>query len=78
MDDDIHICGSCKGQFTNLDEFITHKRQCKARAELTAKASSVHVSAPTSVSSPDALPGSTQQGIRKPNNQSSVQYASIR
>ena len=44
MDEDIHICGSCKGQFTNLDEFILHKRQCKARMEQVTKAISGNLS----------------------------------
>ncbi len=34
MDEDIHICGSCKGQFGHLEEFISHKRQCRARLEV--------------------------------------------
>ena len=54
MDDDIHICGSCKGQFTNLEGFISHKRQCKIHAELPkAQAGNVQVAEETAVSSQD-------------------------
>ena len=54
MDEDIHICGSCKGQFTNLDEFILHKRQCKARLEQAAKGSSGNLS--TTVPNQETIP----------------------
>ena len=54
MDEDIHICGSCKGQFTNLDEFILHKRQCKARLEQATKASSGNIS--TTVPNQETIP----------------------
>ena len=54
MDEDIHICGSCKGQFTNLDEFILHKRQCKARMEQVTKAMSGNLS--TTVPDQETMP----------------------
>ena len=61
MDEDIHICGSCKGQFTNLDEFILHKRQCKARMEQATKASGSILS--TTVPNQETIPENlTSQG----------------
>ena len=59
MDEDIHICGSCKGQFTNLDEFIIHKRQCKSRVDTSIKHSGNHSAAVSlAVSTQETIPES--------------------
>ncbi len=32
--EDLHICGACKAQFTEVELFFVHKRQCPARAHI--------------------------------------------
>ena len=34
---DTHICGACKREFTNLDEFQAHKRQCLSSLSLACE-----------------------------------------
>ena len=30
-DDDVHVCGGCKEQFSKVEVFVAHKRECKAK-----------------------------------------------
>ena len=30
-DDDVHVCGGCKKQFSKIEFFVSHKRECKAK-----------------------------------------------
>ena len=30
-DDDVHVCGGCKKQFSKIEIFVSHKRECKAK-----------------------------------------------
>ena len=37
--DDIHICGTCKEQYNDLDAFVEHKRQCSLNVSTTEDSS---------------------------------------
>ena len=39
-DDDVHVCGGCKEQFSKVEVFVAHKRECKAKRRRKADANS--------------------------------------
>ena len=39
-DDDVHVCGGCKEQFSKVEVFVAHKRECKAKKRRKADANS--------------------------------------
>ena len=39
-DDDVHVCGGCKQQFSKIDIFVSHKKECKAKNRKKAVAKS--------------------------------------
>ena len=42
-DDDVHVCGGCKEQFSKVEVFVAHKRECKGKTK-RRKADSSRVS----------------------------------
>ncbi len=34
---DLHVCGSCKSEFGDVDEFVQHKKTCVKRKKKTKK-----------------------------------------
>ena len=39
-DDDVHVCGGCKQQFSKIEVFVSHKRECRAKKRKKAEANS--------------------------------------
>ena len=39
-EEDVHVCGGCKQQFTKIEIFVAHKRECKAKKRRKAAADS--------------------------------------
>ncbi|XP_045129089.1 transcription factor Sp1-like [Portunus trituberculatus] len=61
---DIHICGSCGTRFTEIKEFMTHKRQgCQAGASMAGCPGVSQLPSMAAVQQPQPGAGSVQMGV---------------